>query len=709
MKIFVRMMMIISISIVSLLFLFWVHRYRSARFEYPHKVSIQEFYSNKEDELEAFLLQFTQNHPVNIYQSLSKTEQITNTYHFNLAKDPLFHLSPEQEQLLKNGEYLSNDPKEDLKKAVSLYTPGKIIHFYDYFSKNPAIYLDSFFLSTNDPKVIDQLKEELKAYGDFKWEKYRNPIFYYEETASYALIGMIFFIAVMEIFFLNQRKKEYTLLSHFGYSSFALLRRPFHGLFFSAGIGICFSIFPCMLLNWVMKEKLLFQMGKILLCLCLLVFAYVILAFSFGYFFQKLQKKRWGKVFLLFSLLAKSLAVFVAFVCFLENSSYYDGLKEQQYRAENWEKTQHFYQPDLRYILRARFDGDYFWKETEKLRKLYDYLESELNGFVFYSGNFRLSGYGEKNWEYDYENQRHLTGESAYGSHGKSVIASPKYFNHNPILDMQGKPVQDSFDSDENTLNIILPNNLRSEEEVIQKDYQENFYQERIRVLEENRIEKENFTIEDVSVNLIYAQDNSQYFTYNNYTGNPRGNLIIDPLVRVYDKKVSDSWLEYWMTDSIFFYLDTDLDVDEVLLPVLEETETIEFIFHFQSIHSKLYETIDAWQEGVQRRHLNLLLILSISLFMVLCVVYFLYERKQKRLSIHLLFGYSFFSLCKNELLWICIPTWILLLLMWLFVPYSAFIFYCFCYVLIDMIMVWLILYYVLNRNIKETIGKEGK
>ncbi|GHU64701.1 hypothetical protein FACS189418_9200 [Clostridia bacterium] len=242
-------------------------------------------------------------------------------------------------------------------------------------------------------------------------------------------------------------------------------------------------------------------------------------------------------------------------------------------------------------------------------------------------------------------------------------------------------------------------------------DTDSDVYEELLPVLEETESLDfiYRFSIEDVSVNFIYAQDDSKYFTYNSETGNPEGNFIVDPLVEIYDQKVDDSWLGAWMTTSVYFYLDTDSDVYEELLPVLEETESLDFIYRFEPVYDQLGERIYEFQKGLQSINTNIILIFALSIFMVFCAIYFLYERKQKRLSIHMLFGYSFFSLCKNEFLWICVPTWFLVVVLRLFFPRLDFILYSFWYALIEIFMVWLILRYFLTRNVKEAIGKERK
>ena len=81
------------------------------------------------------------------------------------------------------------------------------------------------------------------------------------------------------------------------------------------------------------------------------------------------------------------------------------------------------------------------------------------------------------------------------------------------------------IDYDQNTLNILVPEQYKKYEKKIIKNYKENFYFQKVTIdnyFRKNMINQKYAEKDKLSIHIIYVKSNQSYFTYDSDTGNDK-------------------------------------------------------------------------------------------------------------------------------------------------------------------------------------------
>ena len=180
---------------------------------------------------------------------------------------------------------------------------------------------------------------------------------------------------------------------------------------------------------------------------------------------------------------------------------------------------------------------------------LFEQMEQEQGAFMVNAYNYHAVDdegtplYTQR--DYDYEPEM--------GPDGTSIEVSRNYFNYNPIRAAGIKPVEKQLVFDDYVLNLLVPEKYRDREEEIVEAYREDFFWDKAmphiptgaHTSEEIMLEDlpdgstRRFSIEDLSVNVIWVKNGQKYFTYSSDCAVDTDNWVTDPVVKVYTGNIN--------------------------------------------------------------------------------------------------------------------------------------------------------------------------
>lgn len=98
---------------------------------------------------------------------------------------------------------------------------------------------------------------------------------------------------------------------------------------------------------------------------------------------------------------------------------------------------------------------------------------------------------------------------------GRNIQIDENYLKRNPIQTCNGKAISKLIDYDQNTLNILVPEQYKKYEKKIIKNYKENFYFQKVTIdnyFRKNINKPKNMLKKDkLSINIIYVKSNQSY------------------------------------------------------------------------------------------------------------------------------------------------------------------------------------------------------
>lgn len=300
---------------------------------------------------------------------------------------------------------------------------------------------------------------------------------------------------------------------------------------------------------------------------------------------------------------------------------------------------------------------------TEKLIQFYEILSNNNNGFIINSRNYDNMSFLELTPE--------DMGVFPYGPHGYSVTISTNYLDFNPIIAVNSIPIQDQIIYDDYILNILVPISLINYRDEIALSFLEYFHfaKETVDNIYNTQFDLELTTIpiEDLSIHIIYVEDNQYYFAFDPYLHSNERSMIKDPVAIIYTENIHPSFLYSNFTHSVFMYADT-FDIYNYMEPTLVELDLVSAISGFIPVYEQNARAISGIR---QELFINTLLIIAMFLGNIIItynlIANYFYRNKYK-IFIKSLFGYSAFK--RNNIFIIGLTMYIVLitLLTWFFI-----------------------------------------
>ena len=238
-------------------------------------------------------------------------------------------------------------------------------------------------------------------------------------------------------------------------------------------------------------------------------------------------------------------SVFIAVQLTLSNATNdAQRLKDKQHTLSYWNKTKNIYTINFQgYDSSVVEDSLEARNINDELEKFYQKSKDKLKIFIINSDNYEKEsdGRGNQRYEFEYAGDKE---EQIYSPAGRSIQIDENYLKRNPIQTCNGKAISKLIDYNQNTLNILVPEQYKKYEKKIIKNYKENFYFQKVTIdnyFRKNMNKPKNMLKKDkLSINIIYVKSNQSYFTYDSDTGNDK-NQIIDPIAVIYTGGVDSS------------------------------------------------------------------------------------------------------------------------------------------------------------------------
>jgi len=311
----------------------------------------------------------------------------------------------------------------------------------------------------------------------------------------------------------------------------------------------------------------------------------------------------------------------------------------------DWDRTRHIY----RMISSPAF-GNFLPDNLERefdifdnLILLHEYLSENHNSFIMDS----TSHFSREFWGDTYV---HITPGLDFDV-AMNIRVSPNYFNFNPIFSVTGLPVENELIFDDYVLNIIVPISRSPHHDIILYAYLNTFYFNKVRV--DNIYNREfglplnTTSIDELTVNIIYAKDNQTYFTLNTWSRLEENINIVDPIVIVYTGSEHPSFLMSNLMTSYFIVSETSNPLDEVA-PVFERYDLVRGLPWFESIYEDNATVVLSLYGDYIKNVAFLILIIMMSIVITYILMQSHIEKNRYVIYVKMLFGYGFWRRNKN-------------------------------------------------------------
>jgi len=164
--------------------------------------------------------------------------------------------------------------------------------------------------------------------------------------------------------------------------------------------------------------------------------------------------------------------------------------------------------------------------------------------------------------EFQWENRGEHLPPFELAPNGNRVDISLGYLAHNPITTVDGSSIEELLIWDDLVVNLLVPVQFKPDESQIRDLYLQDFYIGSLHWLNRddyvNQTNYQQYTAEDLSVNIIYVEEGQYYFTFDTRVRPHDGNLIKDPIAVVHTDNFHPSFIMSLMGSSFYFISDSD-------------------------------------------------------------------------------------------------------------------------------------------------------
>jgi len=282
--------------------------------------------------------------------------------------------------------------------------------------------------------------------------------------------------------------------------------------------------------------------------------------------------------------------------------------------------------------------GEYF---TAPIRSLVEqryrqfFLWAEENVDAFFMDSRDFLGYTLENPTFFNE---------SFGQ--RDIWVSRNFFIENPIFDIYGVNVLESFANDAYTLDLLIPEFYRHLEADLKEYFLDDFYWRKVTVANtDNEVLRRpmiEISRDDLKVNIIFTKSNQNYFTYRRYTGNLQS-MIVDPIVVIINPSINYTDIAALVSRAFFFRDVSGGQPTEITNPILHELELAERRF-FLAVYPTGNQELVRLQWAMFQQTLTLVMKLSFSLFLSGVLIWAFYQLHAYKINLKYLFGYSYWE-----------------------------------------------------------------
>ncbi|MBK4203083.1 DUF1430 domain-containing protein [Bacillus subtilis] len=605
------------------------------------------------------IVEFSKKENVNITQYNFLDEKTLNIYASNLKDEPSINIG---DRFISNFNEIAEGSDQNLIGTIHFPLSTWKISYFNLNKVNNVGIGNRFYISSEDEETVKKVKKLLSNYGEVSIEEnisLNDSAVFNTTLLLLALLSMIIlFIGIL--YFTIKNRKQLLLQKLWGYSKTKslltfprLFLKPLVMFVVCGALLIITLAFIFNLNDWLTVYVKMYMRNALIAVFTMMAFTIIVTLILYnnsnissnikgGIPFKKFQWLSLGfklvVTILLFNIFASSLSNLLDLKQRLDNQSY-------------WNKTKTIYKTSFANTGLNYSDLKIDRKKNEKVRKLYHELERQKNAFIMDAQNYGILKMNGKTPVYFYTLNTTKENE-VYSPSGRSITISPNYLKVNIIKGINGKPITEKqLTFDQNTLNLLVPKKYTKHKEKILEAYKDQFFFDKVEV--DNMYNKEiqhplnTLKKERLNINIIYTQNNQEYFTYNSMLGNNKNN-IVDPIAIVFTDNVDSSVIGAYATSSLFFSDASKGMAYDHIIPYLDKTDTKELIGSAILVYQELSDQIARIQNQFIQNLIGLAITLILSVAFLISYIWSYYSANAYRLYLKEIFGYSYWARNKS-------------------------------------------------------------
>lgn len=608
------------------------------------------------------LKSFSDKYNVNIMQYVYLNDKELNIYATDITYDSSIVMTAGEKPA--SDCYISNK-KDFTSKTRQIGTfsfplSNQTLHIYDFEQIRNMGLGDTFYFSDTDPTTITAFKKEFSVYGKLvdASVSYNKFPFLDRTLAIINFCSILGFGFVVGLVFVEKRK-ELIIKSLWGYTA-RRIETLLLSVFCRYGCVILTIMFSllfafCTLFNQMNYFKLyvlIFALANFILSVVL-----VIIIILVGGFILRMngclpgtKEKLPYKQIALVSAFLKGIVCLIVFSAIASSIGHYYQLKQKTDDFEFWDKTKNTYRIIVGYIPNSKMvDMEFERALNNRSLDFYRELVTQKNAFLMNSKWFTVISYDEGKPVYIYtknypDSKNFLDDESRYSPYGRCVVINKNYLKENLIESSNGCSILDQMKNEEDTLDILVPEQYKKFESKIVESFLEYFYFKKVEV--DNIYNKElqlpinKKNMKDLKINPIYVKTGQSYFTFNCHTGDDN-NMIKDPIAILYNESVDTSETFANLTSSVYYKDVSSSRAYENITNILRNTDMRE-IRTVRSVYSEANDVIIKLRNLLYRQMIELFFSIIGSTVLLSMFIWAYHHLYLRNVTIKYIMGYSF-------------------------------------------------------------------
>lgn len=621
-------------------------------------VNFQESKPHSKDYIEYFK-KLAKEHDVSISKYMYRSGNNLVVYTTDVSLRNQVDLKKGSFQKEYSKDFVSTSEVDDKKqvgvmKQIDSNIEITIRNFDEYktFSGNGV-----YHISTQDPETIQSILNLINkdvAHAEVH-AKNNSSLFNFDifQILCMILVTLCTYIAITH--YLIDRLKELSIMRMLGHTLWSIASNFFLKLTKIMLIAGCtsyvlFSLYYIVNngLDYYLDLTLWFWMITFILILILTIPILFIVMFVFVKS-MNVSKIKGEKPYTLVNVLNYSLkCIFIVFLLFsiFNWNQIQNELNQKLANLSLWNKTKNIYSTKVTFNGENNREVDY--KTGQVLKEFYHNMEKEYKGFMIDASNYSML-----NGEYVY-NLNTEEKDAELSPSGKSITINLNYLYYNPI-ELSSGTIEEKIIRDPNVMNVLVPKKFQKYEDTIKNEYRKHFHFQKIEV---DNIYNEEFNKpanttkeEDLSVNIIYTENNQNYFTYDSMIAEENKNTIQDPIAIVDTGNFHSSfYLSY--VSRCFYFESTDKDPYSFISPAINKSHAQSSIQSIDSLYDKHGQEIQDLRAEKEKLLVFIIMLIVANVVITYNTVSSYYQKNKLELYIKKIFGYS--SIERNKLM-ICL------------------------------------------------------
>lgn len=621
-------------------------------------VNFQESKPHSKDYIEYFK-KLAKEHDVSISKYMYRSGNNLVVYTTDVSLRNQVDLKKGSFQKEYSKDFVSTSEVDDKKqvgvmKQIDSNIEITIRNFDEYktFSGNGV-----YHISTQDPETIQSILNLINkdvAHAEVH-AKNNSSLFNFDifQILCIILVTLCTYIAITH--YLIDRLKELSIMRMLGHTLWSIASNFFLKLTKIMLIAGCtsyvlFSLYYILNngLDYYLDLTLWFWMITFILILILTIPILFIVMFVFVKS-MNVSKIKGEKPYTLVNVLNYSLkCIFIVFLLFsiFNWNQIQNELNQKLANLSLWNKTKNIYSTKVTFNGENNREVDY--KTGQVMKEFYHNMEKEYKSFMIDASNYSML-----NGEYVY-NLNTEEKDAELSPSGKSITINLNYLYYNPI-ELSSGTIEEKIIRDPNVMNVLVPKKFQKYENTIKDEYRKHFHFQKIEV---DNIYNEEFNKpanttkeEDLSVNIIYTENNQNYFTYDSMIAEENKNTIQDPIAIVDTGNFHSSfYLSY--VSRCFYFESTDKDPYSFILPAINKSHAQSSIQSIDSLYDKHGQEIQDLRAEKEKLLVFIIMLIVANVVITYNTVSSYYQKNKLKLYIKKIFGYS--PIERNKLI-ICL------------------------------------------------------